>query len=90
MHVIAPELRRLYDSSVQTNDASEWARICRVEAAWTTHGPTREMLLDLAREFEAISSGPQAKVDPDDPALQQSVADRLMGYAARQKLAQGS
>ena len=72
-----------------TNDPSEWARICRIEAAWTTHAPTREMLLDLAREFEAISPSAQATVDPDDPALQQSVADRLMGYAARQRLAGG-
>jgi len=51
-----------------------------VEAARTTHGPTRTLLLELAAEYEAINGEP-VTIDPDDPALQDAVADRLVALA---------
>jgi len=68
-------------SNIQAND---WARICRIEAARTTHGPTRDFLLELADEYEGIN-GEAVLLDPDDPGVQDSVADRLLAYAAQRR-----
>jgi hypothetical protein len=73
---------------VPRDDNGEWARICRIQAAWATHPETRRLLLDLAAEFQAASPKPAMAVDPDDRILQQSIADRLTAYAARRKLSQ--
>jgi hypothetical protein len=63
-------------------DHSEWARRCRIEAARAIHPSTKSFLLELATEFEA-ASGETVKLDPDDPDLQNAVADRLAEVAAR-------
>jgi hypothetical protein len=63
-----------------TDNAEEWARICRIEAARASHPATRQFLLDLAAGYEAIAGAP-ADIHPDDADLQQAVADRLIGRA---------
>jgi hypothetical protein len=67
----------------------DWARICRIEAARTMHRKTRDFLLELALEYEMMS-GNTAKIHPDDPDLQNAVAERLHACAAvRRKSARG-
>jgi hypothetical protein len=46
-------------------DTGERARICRVEAAWTMHPPTRALLLQLAEEYEALASRAAAAHVPE-------------------------
>ena len=58
------------------------ARRCRIEAARAIHPSIKSFLLELAAEFEA-ASGETLKLDPDDPELQDAVADRLALLAAR-------
>ena len=70
--------------SVSITDAQKWARTCRIESARATHQKTREFLLELAAEYDAIAGKP-VSIDPDDPALQGGVADRLHAVAARRK-----
>ena len=64
--------------------ANEWARICRIEAARTTHGPTRDFLLELADEYEGIN-GAAVPLDPDGPGVQDAVADRLLAYGSQRR-----
>ena len=65
-------------------DASQWARLCRIEAASATHPPTRDFLLELAAEYEGIS-GEAVAIDPDDPMIQDAVADRLIAAARKSR-----
>ena len=62
---------------------SEWVRICRIEAMRTSHQATKALLLDLAREFEFLAGSEAGSIDPDDPALQNAVAERLAALAWR-------
>jgi hypothetical protein len=55
MQFVVAAKRLLYDSAVPNKTPEEWARICRVEAAWTLHPPTKALLLGLAREYEAMA-----------------------------------
>lgn len=63
------------------NDAQMWARLCRTQAAVTTDRKARELLIELAVEYEAVAR--KNALDPDDPALQNEVAKRLVEAAAR-------
>lgn len=63
---------------------TEWARICRIEAARATNPSTRDFLLEIAAGYEAIAGEPAA-IHPDDHDLQQAVADRLMGQARKKR-----
>lgn len=65
-------------------DPLGWARQCRIEAARAIHPSTRAFLLKLAAEFEAVA-GEVVVLDPDDPDLQDAVADRLAELAARDR-----
>src|SRR3954469_19695464 len=65
-----------------SSDPSGWARSCRIEAVRAIHPSTRAFLLKLAAEFEAVA-GEIVKLDPDDPDVQDAVADRLAEVAAR-------
>jgi hypothetical protein len=56
------------------------ARLCRIEAARATHRQTKELLLELASEYDAIA-GDTGAIHPDDPELQAAVADRLHALA---------
>jgi hypothetical protein len=67
--------------AVPSIQPDEWARICRIEAARTTHGPTRTFLLELALEYEGIA-GKAVAINPDDPMIQDAVADRLIALAS--------
>ena len=60
----------------------EWARRCRVEAARAIHPSTKAFLLELAEQFEAIA-GETVNLSPDDPELQNAVAERLAEVALR-------
>jgi hypothetical protein len=60
----------------------EWARRCKIEAARAIHPSTIAFLHELAGEFEAIA-GEAIDLDPDDPELQNAVAERLSEIAAR-------
>jgi hypothetical protein len=60
----------------------EWARRCRVEAARAIHPSTKAFLLELAEQFEAIA-GETVNLSPDDPELQNAVAERLAEVAVR-------
>jgi hypothetical protein len=62
----------------------EWARRCRIEEARAIHPSTKRFLLELAEQFEAIA-GQRVKLNPDDPELQNAVADRLTEVAARKR-----
>ncbi len=62
----------------------EWARRCRIEAARAIHPSTKAFLLELATQFEAIAKE-AVSLDPDDPDLQQAVADRLAELASRKR-----
>jgi len=64
-------------------DAVGWARRCRIESARAIHPTTRAFLDELAAHFEQLAGSP-AEIDPDDPDLQQAVADRLAEVAARE------
>jgi hypothetical protein len=64
------------------NDPEGWARICRVQAALTYDPTTRDFLLDLAAEYEALAAV-KAAPDPDDSARQDEVARRLAAAAER-------
>jgi hypothetical protein len=44
----------------------EWARLCRVEAAWATDSQTKALLLEMAAEYEALVSD-ALKPPPDLP-----------------------
>jgi hypothetical protein len=44
---------RLYDFSVLNRSPSEWAQVCRNQAALTSNKETRECLLKMAAEYEA-------------------------------------
>jgi hypothetical protein len=70
-------------SVVKDMDEGDWARSCRIEAARTADPQTRDFLLELAAEYEAIS-GRSAEIHPDDQDLQSAVAERL--HATAQKL----
>ena len=60
----------------------EWARRCRIEAARAIHPSTKAFLLELAKQFEAIG-GETVNLHPDDPDLQNAVAERLAEIAIR-------
>ena len=62
----------------------EWARRCRIEAARAIHPSTKQFVLELAAQFEAIA-GETVNLDPDDPELQGAVAERLEEIALRKK-----
>ena len=66
-----------------TNPA-EWARRCRIEAARAIHPTTKAFILELAAQFEAIAGEP-VNLDPDDPELQDAVAERLSEIAAKRR-----
>jgi len=63
----------------------DWVRICRIEAMRTAHIPTRDLLLELAAEYEALASSEVGAMDPDDFELQSAVADRLQALAMKMK-----
>lgn len=60
------------------------ARLCRIEAARATHQQTKDLLLELASEFDAIA-GDTGEIHPDDPELQGAVADRLHALAEKNR-----
>ena len=62
----------------------EWARVCRVEAMRSTHLRTRELLLELAAEYETCA-GQLAEIHPDDRDLQDAAADRISSVASKAK-----
>ena len=62
----------------------EWARRCRIEAARAIHPSTKAFILELAAQFEAIA-GETVNLDPDDPELQEAVAERLSEIVAKQR-----
>ena len=61
-----------------------WARRCRIEAARAIHPATKAFLQELARQFEA-AAGEAVNLDPDDPEIQEAVAERLLEVAAKKK-----
>jgi hypothetical protein len=63
-------------------DLEEWERICRAEAARTTHPETKALLLKLAAEYSAAATIRDALVDPDERILQDLIARRLLTRAA--------
>ena len=63
-------------------DPKRRARLCRIEAARATHRQTKELLLELATEYDAIA-GETDDIHPDDPELQGAVADRLHALAEK-------
>jgi hypothetical protein len=62
----------------------EWARRCSIEAARAIHPSTKAFLLELAEQFEAIA-GETVDLSPDDPELQNAVAERLAEIAVRKR-----
>ena len=68
-----------------TRDAKRWARICRIEAMRTSHGPTRDFLLEMAVDFEILAYGKPVELSPDDPDLQEAVGHRLLAAAAKRR-----
>ena len=62
----------------------EWARRCRIEAARAIHPSTKAFLLELAEHFETVA-GETVTLNPDDPELQNAVAERLIEIAARKR-----
>jgi hypothetical protein len=51
-----------YDTGMPNKTPRERARICRIEAAWTLHPPTRTLLLQMAEEYEAMAlRAPEAR-----------------------------
>jgi hypothetical protein len=70
-------------------NATEWARICRIEAARTSNPDTRDFLLEIAEGYEALAGVP-ADIHPDDEDLQQAVADRLIVQARKKSAEQSS
>ena len=62
----------------------EWARRCRIEAARAIHPSTKEFLLELANHFETVG-GETVELSPDDPELQNAVAERLIEIAAKKR-----
>ena len=64
--------------------AADWARKCRIEAVRAIHPSTKEFLLELAANYEAIS-GEVVNLDPDDVELQNAVADRFAVLAAQRR-----
>jgi len=73
------------DSAVTAlTDPLEWARRCRIEAVRAIHPSTKAFLLELAEQFEAIA-GETANLNPDDPELQNAVAERLAEISARER-----
>jgi len=60
----------------------EWARRCRIEAARAIHPSTKAFILELAAQFEAMA-GETVNLHPDDPELQDAVAERLSEIAAK-------
>ena len=44
----------------------EWARLCRVQAAWTTDLRTKAFLLEMAADYHALVSD-ALKTPPDLP-----------------------
>lgn len=79
----AATARSRYDAQVSKFTPLEWAQICRVEAMRTSDAPMRALLLDLALEYEALASGEADPINPDDPKIQNAVADRLMALALK-------
>lgn len=63
-------------------DPLGWARRCRIEAARAIHPSTKAFLVDLAAQFEKLA-GEKVNLDPDDPDLQNAVAERLAELARR-------
>jgi len=59
--------RPRYDSIVPKDDSGDWARLCRIEAAWTSHAPTRALLLSLAAEFETPTSAEPVDAKKAEP-----------------------
>jgi hypothetical protein len=66
------------------DDPTNWARRCRIEAMRATHPSTKAFLLELAVEYEKLA-GEAVTQDPDDPDLQNAVADRLAFLAAKRR-----
>jgi len=64
------------------SDPLGWARRCRIESTRAIHPSTKAFLLELASQFEEVA-GKTVNLDPDDPDLQNAVADRLAELAAR-------
>ena len=62
----------------------EWARRCRIEAARAIHPATKAFLIELAGQFET-AAGEKVVLDPDDPDLQNAVAERLLEIAAKKR-----
>ena len=65
------------------DDSGEWARICRIEAAWTSHPSTRNLLLTLADEFDATPSE-LAKNSNGAPVPSKNAIPRHLGKARRE------
>ncbi len=65
---------------METNDAEGWARICRTQAVLTYDPKTRDFLLEMAEEYEAIAAREIAP-DSDGSARQDVDADRLFAAA---------
>jgi hypothetical protein len=66
------------------DDPANLARRCRIEAMRATHPTTKDFLLELAAEYEALAGDAVAQ-DPDDPDLQNAVADRLASLASKRR-----
>jgi hypothetical protein len=66
------------------DDPAKWARRCRIEAMRATHPTTKDFLLELAAEYESLA-GEVVAQDPDDPDLQNAVADRLASLASKRR-----
>ena len=62
----------------------QWARRCRIEAARAIHPVTKAFLVELASGFETAAGEPVV-LDPDDPDLQNAVAERLLEIAAKKR-----
>lgn len=88
MHVKARLVIPGYDSEMPRDDSGEWARICRIEAAWTSHPSTRELLLTLAAEFEELMSAANTGEGSGDRQAQEAFANRVLALAARRAGAQ--
>ena len=65
-------------------DATEWARKCRIEALRAIHPSTKEFLLELAAKYEGMA-GEIVNLDPDDDEVQNAVADRLTVLAEQRR-----
>ena len=65
------------------DDPGGWAKLCRTQAALTSDPAARELLLQLATEYEAIRPGPLARVADD--VLQDEIVKSVKVAAERER-----